>query len=32
LIAEAGFAGVSEGERWMTPFGTLAFVSARVGG
>jgi protein-S-isoprenylcysteine O-methyltransferase Ste14 len=29
LIAEAGFAAVEETERWMTPFGTLAFVRAR---
>ena len=26
LVAEAGFADVVESERWMTPFGTLAFV------
>jgi len=32
LIAGAGFAGVEETERWMTPFGTLAFVSATVPG
>jgi ubiquinone/menaquinone biosynthesis C-methylase UbiE len=31
LIAEAGFTGVTEGERWMTPFGTLAFVRAAAG-
>ena len=30
LIAEAGFTGVAETERWMTPFGTLAFVRAAV--
>jgi ubiquinone/menaquinone biosynthesis C-methylase UbiE len=30
LIAEAGFADVAETERWMTPFGTLAFVRAAV--
>jgi ubiquinone/menaquinone biosynthesis C-methylase UbiE len=28
LIAEAGFTGVTETERWMTPFGTLAFIRA----
>jgi hypothetical protein len=28
LIADAGFVGVAETERWMTPFGTLAFVRA----
>jgi len=28
LVAEAGFAGVAETERWMTPFGTLAFIRA----
>jgi SAM-dependent methyltransferase len=26
LISAAGFAEVVEGERWMTPFGTLAFI------
>jgi SAM-dependent methyltransferase len=30
LIAAAGFADVAETERWMTPFGTLAFVRAAV--
>jgi ubiquinone/menaquinone biosynthesis C-methylase UbiE len=30
LIAEAGFIGVAETERWMTLFGTLAFVRAAV--
>lgn len=30
LIAEAGFTKVAETERWMTPFGTLAFVRAEV--
>lgn len=30
LIAEAGFADVAETERWMTPFGTLAFIRASV--
>lgn len=30
LIAEAGFKRVAETERWMTPFGTLAFVRAEV--
>jgi SAM-dependent methyltransferase len=29
LVADAGFTGVEETERWMTPFGTLAFVRAR---
>jgi ubiquinone/menaquinone biosynthesis C-methylase UbiE len=29
LVSDAGFAGVRETERWMTPFGTLAFLSAR---
>jgi len=28
LLAEAGFVEVRETERWMTPFGTLAFVGA----
>lgn len=28
LIAAAGFSDVAETERWMTPFGTLAFVRA----
>lgn len=28
LIAAAGFAHVAETERWMTPFGTLAFIRA----
>jgi ubiquinone/menaquinone biosynthesis C-methylase UbiE len=28
LIAAAGFADVAETERWMTPFGTLAFIRA----
>ena len=28
LIADAGFVDVAETERWMTPFGTLAFVRA----
>lgn len=28
LIAAAGFRNVAETERWMTPFGTLAFVQA----
>ncbi len=32
LLHEAGFADVAETERWMTPFGTLAFVSGRVPG
>ncbi|HLK09887.1 MAG TPA: class I SAM-dependent methyltransferase [Candidatus Binatia bacterium] len=32
LIAEAGFLDVAETERWMTPFGTLAFVRGRVPG
>lgn len=31
LIRTAGFADVVEAEQWMTPFGTLAFVQARVG-
>jgi hypothetical protein len=30
LIAAAGFTDVAETERWMTPFGTLAFVRAQV--
>jgi ubiquinone/menaquinone biosynthesis C-methylase UbiE len=30
LIADAGFADVAETERWMTPFGTLAFVRGAV--
>jgi ubiquinone/menaquinone biosynthesis C-methylase UbiE len=30
LIGEAGFIDVVESERWMTPFGTLAFVRGRV--
>jgi SAM-dependent methyltransferase len=30
LVAEAGFADVVESERWMTPFGTLAFVRGRL--
>lgn len=30
LIADAGFTGVAETERWMTPFGTLAFIRASV--
>jgi protein-S-isoprenylcysteine O-methyltransferase Ste14 len=29
LVADAGFTSVAETERWMTPFGTLAFVSGR---
>ncbi len=28
LISEAGFTDVEETERWMTPFGTLAFIRA----
>ena len=28
LIADAGLVDVAETERWMTPFGTLAFVRA----
>lgn len=32
LIAGAGFVAVAETERWMTPFGTLAFVRAEVPG
>ena len=32
LIAGAGFGDVAETERWMTPFGTLAFVRAGVPG
>ncbi len=31
LIAAAGFGAVRETERWMTPFGTLAFVRATRG-
>lgn len=30
LVREAGFADVAETERWMTPFGTLAFLRGRV--
>jgi len=30
LVRAAGFEEVSEGERWMTPFGTLAFIHASV--
>lgn len=30
LVSEAGFVGVAETERWMTPFGTLAFIRAEV--
>ena len=30
LITDAGFVGVAETERWMTAFGTLAFVRAGV--
>lgn len=30
LVADAGFTEVVETERWMTPFGTLAFVRGRV--
>lgn len=30
LVKEAGFEDVAETERWMTPFGTLAFVRGRV--
>lgn len=30
LISEAGFRKVAETERWMTPFGTLAFIRAEV--
>jgi hypothetical protein len=30
LVADAGFTEVAETERWMTPFGTLAFVRGRV--
>jgi ubiquinone/menaquinone biosynthesis C-methylase UbiE len=30
LVGEAGFVDVAEPERWTTPFGTLAFVRARV--
>jgi SAM-dependent methyltransferase len=30
LIAAAGFSTVAESERWMTPFGTLAFIRAVV--
>lgn len=29
LVRAAGFEGVEETERWMTPFGTLAFIRAR---
>jgi hypothetical protein len=29
LTSEAGFAEVRETERWMTPFGTLAFIRAQ---
>ena len=29
LVADAGFTAVAETERWMTPFGTLAFVRGR---
>jgi hypothetical protein len=29
LIAAAGFRDVAETERWMTPFGTIAFIRAR---
>jgi protein-S-isoprenylcysteine O-methyltransferase Ste14 len=29
LVADAGFTSVAETERWMTPFGTLAFIRAR---
>lgn len=32
LVRAAGFEDVAETERWMTPFGTLAFVRARVAG
>ena len=31
LIGAAGFGDVAETEHWMTPFGTLAFIRARVG-
>ncbi|HYB99195.1 MAG TPA: class I SAM-dependent methyltransferase [Candidatus Limnocylindrales bacterium] len=30
LVSAAGFRDVAETERWMTPFGTLAFIRARV--
>jgi len=30
MVREAGFEAVAETERWMTPFGTLAFIRAEV--
>jgi len=30
LVSEAGFTDVRETERWMTPFGTLAFIRAQL--
>jgi ubiquinone/menaquinone biosynthesis C-methylase UbiE len=32
LVSEAGFVGVAETERWMTPFGTLVFIRAQAPG
>jgi ubiquinone/menaquinone biosynthesis C-methylase UbiE len=30
LVAEAGFTDVAEDERWASPFGTIAFIRARI--